>query len=90
MRLIERFTRTGNGELSYVTTVDDAESFTRPFTIRVVMQSSNSKLYEYACHEGNYAMGGILRGARLREREDDLIEVTNQPVLTYTGEPVDE
>ena len=90
MRLVERFTRTRDGQLSYVTTVDDPESFTQPFTIRVAMQSSDDKLYEYACHEGNYAMGGILRGARLRERENDQAEAANQSALKYASSQINE
>jgi len=70
LHLIERFKLTGDGQLSYEATVDAPTSFTRPFTMRVLMQASQDKIYEYACHEGNYAMGGILRGARLREREN--------------------
>jgi hypothetical protein len=77
MHLIERITLTGDGQLSYEATVDDPASFTQPFTIRVAMQSSEDKLFEYACHEGNYAMGGILRGARLRERENVAAETAN-------------
>lgn len=77
MHLIERITLTGDGQLSYEATVDDPASFIQPFTIRVAMQSSKDKLFEYACHEGNYAMGGILRGARLRERENSEAEAAN-------------
>jgi len=67
--LIERFTITGDGQLSYEATVDEP-SFKQSFTQRVIMQASHDKIFEYACHEGNYAMGGILRGARLRERQN--------------------
>lgn len=77
MQLVERITPTGEGQLSYEATVVDATSFTQTFTIRVAMQSSQDKMFEYACHEGNYAMGGILRGARLREREKDLAKASN-------------
>ena len=68
LNLIERFTKTRDGELSYVAIVDEPASFKQPFTVRVTMQATQDKIFEYACHEGNYAMGGILRGARLRER----------------------
>jgi len=69
LQVTERFSRNSTGELVYEATVDAPDSFKQPFTMRVVMRPSNEKIYEYACHEGNYAMGGILRGARLRERE---------------------
>ncbi len=70
LRITERFTRTDDGQLSYEATVDAPDSFEQPFTLRVIMQSSEHRIFEYACHEGNYAMGGILRGARLHEREN--------------------
>ncbi len=69
LHLIERFTLTGDGQLRYEATVDEP-SFKQSFTQRVIMQASHDKIFEYACHEGNYAMGGILRGARLRERQN--------------------
>lgn len=65
----ERFTRTGADELTYEATVSEP-SFAQPFTLKVNMRRSSEKMFEYACHEGNYAMGGILRGARLHEREN--------------------
>lgn len=67
LHLVERFTRTGEDQLRYEATVSAPDSFKQPFTYRVLMSSSKEKLFEYACHEGNYAMGGILRGARLLE-----------------------
>ena len=69
LHLIERFERISQDVLSYEATVTAPDSFERPFTYRVLMRRSTEKMFEYACHEGNYAMGGILRGARLRERE---------------------
>ena len=70
MTLVERFTPTAAGQLRYEATVEEPNSFARPFTLRLVLQSTRDRIFEYACHEGNYAMGGILRGARLREREN--------------------
>ena len=67
----ERFSLDDAGQLVYTATVDAPDSFTRPFTMKLVMQSSKEKIFEYACHEGNYALGGILRGARLKESESD-------------------
>lgn len=68
LRLIERFTRTPTGALTYEFTVDDPSTFTRPFTGRFEMSASQDKLYEYACHEGNYGLLNILAGARAAER----------------------
>jgi hypothetical protein len=69
LHLVERFTRTAPGQLMYEFTVNDPESFTRPWTAQIPMGKADGPLVEYACHEGNYAMEGILRGARLQERE---------------------
>lgn len=69
LKVTERFSLNDTQELVYEATVDAPDSFKQPFTMRVVMRPTKEKIFEYACHEGNYAMGGILRGARLRERE---------------------
>ena len=69
LRLTERFTRDGASTLLYEFTVEDPGSFTRPWTAILPMTRSDAQLYEYACHEGNYAMSGILRGARAGEGE---------------------
>ena len=68
MRVTERFQRIDEGTLRYEFTVDDPATYTRPFT-GVMPMKSGDRLYEFACHEGNYAMGNILRGSRLLERE---------------------
>jgi hypothetical protein len=70
MRLTERFTPTAEGRLLYEYTLEDAKTFTAPFTVQISMKLSSERMFEYACHEGNYAMSGMLRGARLLERED--------------------
>ena len=64
MVLIERFTRMGPDMLGYEFTVTDPESFARPWTAQIPMPRTNGALYEYACHEGNYGMIGILGAAR--------------------------
>jgi len=68
LRLVERFSRSGSGALLYQFTVDDPQSFTKPWTAVLPMVKTNDQIYEYACHEGNYAMTGILRGARSTEK----------------------
>ena len=67
-RLVERFTRVSPDALQYEFTVDDPETWTRPWTAQVLLTKSTEPLYEYACHEGNYAMEGILGGARAEEK----------------------
>ena len=68
MRLIERFTRASADRLDYEFTVDDPTTFTRPWTVSTPMTPTDGPLFEYACHEGNYALRGILAGARVTER----------------------
>ncbi|REJ77163.1 MAG: hypothetical protein DWQ36_17660 [Acidobacteria bacterium] len=69
MHLVERFTKMPDGNLLYRFTVTDESVWTEPWTGEYVWRSTDEKIYEYACHEGNYAMEGILKGARLLERE---------------------
>ena len=52
--------------------MDDAVTFTRPFTVAIPMGLSDVPIFEYACHEGNYGLLNILRGAREDERESAL------------------
>ncbi|HZT75926.1 MAG TPA: hypothetical protein VFA27_04660 [Vicinamibacterales bacterium] len=68
LHLVERFTRVDAGTLLYEFTIDDPTAFTRPWTVSLPMTRSDDRVYEYACHEGNYALADILRGARDEER----------------------
>jgi len=63
-RVVERFTRTGTHELTYRFEVEDSTLFTRPWRGEMVFRDSAAPLFEYACHEGNYALGSILAAAR--------------------------
>ena len=67
LRLVERFTRVDADTLDYEFTIEDPTTFTRPLTVRLPMNRSDLPLYEYACHEGNYGLPNILRGARAAE-----------------------
>ena len=69
LHLTERFTRIDSDSLEYRFTVTAPSSLARPFTGLITMKTLDGKLYEYACHEGNYSMGGTLRGARIQEQE---------------------
>jgi hypothetical protein len=71
MKVVERFTRVGPKELQYQYTVTDPTTWTRPFTVEVPMLLSTLPIYEYACHEGNYGMFGLLSGARAVEKDLD-------------------
>ena len=68
LHLVERFTRTGPESLMYEFTVDDPASFVKPWTAQVPMTRAAGPVLEYACNEGNYAMRGILGGARATEK----------------------
>jgi hypothetical protein len=63
----ERFTRIGEGELLYQFRVDDPVHYTKPWSGEYSFKPAQGGLFEYACHEGNYSVPGILRGARLKE-----------------------
>jgi len=69
LHVIERFTRVDDKTLLYRFTIEDPATWTKPWTGEYSWPSTNEKIYEYACHEGNYALPDILKGARLREKE---------------------
>jgi hypothetical protein len=69
MHLVERFTRTGPDTILYEFTVDDPSSFTKPWKAEIPMQRTHEPILEYACNEGNYAMAGVLGGARAEEKK---------------------
>ena len=68
-KVTERFTRIGPDEILYEFTVEDDSAYTQPWTAQIPFRTAEGSLYEYACHEGNYALPGILAGARREERE---------------------
>ena len=67
-RLIERFTRVGPDTIHYEITFDDQATWTRPWTALIPLKHSTEPMFEYACHEGNVGMEGILSGYRAQER----------------------
>ena len=72
MQLTERFTRTGPDTLLYEYTVDDPESFEKPWSTALEMKRTDDDLLEYACHEGNRAMTLMLSGARAQEKAGEV------------------
>jgi hypothetical protein len=68
MRLTERFTRVADDTLLYEYTVEDPATWTRPWTARIPMVLSPEPVYEYACHEGNYAIPNALSSERNNEK----------------------
>lgn len=69
--LTERFSRTNADTVNYEFTIDDPATFTDKITAIVPMTKVAGQVYEYACHEGNYGMVNILRGARVQEQLDE-------------------
>lgn len=67
LRLVERFTRVDENTIDYRFTVHDPSSFAEPFTVSLPMSALGGDLFEYACHEGNYAIANMLRGARAKD-----------------------
>lgn len=69
--LTERYTRTGRDEILYSFTVVDPQAYTRPFTGERTLKRAapRDRILEFACHEGNYSVPGILAGARKQERD---------------------
>ncbi len=69
LRLTERFTRIDPETINYEYTVEDPNTFTRPYTVSIPMNHAIGldRIYEYACHEGNYGMANMLTGGRANE-----------------------
>jgi hypothetical protein len=69
LHLTERFIPVANGRLEYQATVEDPAKYSRPWTVSIpAVKDDNYRIFEYACHEGNYAVTHILSGARAQER----------------------
>jgi hypothetical protein len=69
LHITERFTLTGPDSITYRATIEDPTIYTRPWTMEAVLERTAGPLYEFACHEGNYAMMDMLSGARTQENK---------------------
>jgi len=69
LHVVERFTRVAPNALVYRFTIEDPDTWARPWTGEFTWPATNEHIYEYACHESNYALENILRGARRREAD---------------------
>ena len=67
---VERFTRVGPDTLNWEVTFTDPRTWTEPWTVMIALTESEEAIFEYACHEGNYSMEGVLAGHRAEERTD--------------------
>jgi hypothetical protein len=68
LKVTERFTRVAPDKMVYRVTIEDPGAFSQPWSIEYPFYATNEPIYEYACHEGNYALPGILAGAREDEK----------------------
>ena len=69
LHVIERFTRSGPGTILYRFTIEDPTAFSKPWSAELPLAAAPGPIYEYACHEGNYAMIDILSGARADDKK---------------------
>jgi len=69
LHVVERFTRTSADAINYRVTLEDPGTWTKPWGVEIPMLAADGRLYEYACHEGNYGLANILSGARFTERQ---------------------
>ena len=70
LHVVERFTRVGDASLQYEVTMTDLNTWAAPWTAMIPLQSTQDPLFEYACHEGNIGMEGIMAGARALEKAE--------------------
>jgi len=69
LHVVERFTRVDADTINYEVTIDDPNIYTGPWKVAIPLnRESNYQIFEYACHEGNEAVGNILRGGRAAEK----------------------
>ena len=68
LHLVERFTRINANTVKYEFMIDDPTTFTKKWTVAIPMAQTDERIYEYACHEGNYGMVNLLKGARVQEK----------------------
>lgn len=79
LKVIERFTRTDQETILYEFTVEDPTTYVKPWGGQIPMKALNDQLFEYACHEGNYSMEGIMSGARYQERMEGQVSELPRP-----------
>ena len=68
LHVVEKFRRVSEDTLEYYITIDDPATWSRPWTLMLLLKKTGERMFEYACHEGNYSLRGILAGAREQEK----------------------
>jgi hypothetical protein len=86
MTVIERFTRVSPDQILYQWQVSEPGIYAQPIKGEEALNFTKDRLYEYACHEGNYAMTGILAGARQAEKEGRAVDGERGPVREEGGD----
>jgi hypothetical protein len=86
MQVSERFTRISPEQILYQFRVEDPKTFNEPVEGEVAWNLTKDRIYEYACHEGNYALPGILAGARAAERQGHEMEGNRGAVKEEGGQ----
>ena len=82
VKLTERYTRVSPDFINWQVTVEDPATWTKPYTFMIRLKKADGHIYEYACHEGNYAMEGILGGARREEASGEEEEAIGISYMT--------
>jgi len=85
LHLVERLTREGPDTLRYDFTVDDPATWTKRWSASIPMTRTDERMFEYACHEGNYALAGVLQGARYQEKQAATYANEAELMATLTG-----
>ena len=78
-RVTERFTRAGPDTLFYQFTVEDPTLFTQVWRGEMMLDKAQGRIFEFACHEGNYSLPGILAGSRREERDAKAARADSAP-----------
>jgi hypothetical protein len=79
LHVVERFTRVSQNRIDYEVRIDDPTTWVRPWTAMIPLKRTDEAIYEYACHEGNDGMAGILEGARAEEKPEAATGRNAQP-----------
>ena len=87
VKVTERYTRVSDDFINWVITVDDPKTWTQPWSFMVRLKRTDDQIYEYACHEGNHSMVGILGGARMEEKTAAQKSATPASKRTSTSPP---
>lgn len=86
LKVIERFTRIADDRIHYAFEMHDPRTYSQVWKGELPFRRTDARIYEYACHEGNYAMGGILAGARRAERDGEEVPFVRR-LAAWLGPP---